>query len=59
MSNFKTFGPYPFDGPVSRKENRAAHGNICFRDERSDGAIRFRNVNGRHQEIGSWKGGVR
>jgi hypothetical protein len=50
----KTFGPFPFRAPVSRDENRAAHGGVTYRDE-LDGKTRLRNVNGRHQEIGPWR----
>lgn len=43
-----------YTGPVSRDENRAAHGNVTYRDHCACGAVRDRNVNGRHSEIGDW-----
>lgn len=43
-----------FVGPVSREENRAAHGNITLLEERDDGARRSVNVNGIHVEVGTW-----
>lgn len=52
----KTLGPFPFTGPAkgTHSPNRAAHGNVCFVDVRPNGARRERNVNGRHEELGSW-----
>lgn len=44
----------PFFGPVSRRENRAAHGGVCLVDQCACGARRMRNVNGRHLERGDW-----
>lgn len=44
----------PFFGPVSRRENRAAHGGVCLVDHCACGARRMRNVNGRHLERGDW-----
>lgn len=44
-----------FSGPVSRIENRAAHGNVCHTDKCDHcGAERRCNVNGRHVEFGQW-----
>jgi len=45
---------YCFSGPVSDRENRAAHGNICTVDTCKCGATRRTNVNGRHIEKGQW-----
>jgi hypothetical protein len=46
---------YAFRGPVTREENRAAHGNVCVTDEcYACGARRKRNVNRRFEEIGPW-----
>ena len=47
----------PFSWPVSRDENRAAHGNICRIERCACGAIRRTNINGQHAERGEWKGG--
>lgn len=47
----------PFFGPVGPpdKQNPSAHGNVCVLEERvSDGARRWRNVNGTHVEFGYW-----
>ncbi len=44
----------PYQGPVARRENRAAHGNICTTDVCQCGATRRANVNGRHVEQGPW-----
>lgn len=44
----------PYTGPVSRTENRAAHGGICRVDRCECGAERRVNVNGVHREIGTW-----
>jgi hypothetical protein len=44
----------PYSGPVSRDENRAAHGGVRVEVEREDGARRFENINGKHVEVGSW-----
>ena len=53
-NDVKTFGPFCFDGPVSQERpNPAAHGCVCYRDERGD-ERRFRNVNGAHTEFGNW-----
>lgn len=44
-----------FQGPVSRDENRAAHGNIMVTETCVHcGAERSRNVNGIHVEQGEW-----
>lgn len=43
-----------FVGPVARDENRAAHGGVRFADTCRCGAVRARNVNGWHEEIGPW-----
>lgn len=43
-----------FSGPVSRDENRAAHGNVCENQRCSCGAERHVNVNGLHREEGEW-----
>jgi hypothetical protein len=44
-----------FAGPVAREENRAAHGNVCVREECiSCGAQRRKNVNQCHVEEGAW-----
>ena len=45
---------YGFTGPVSRRENRAAHGNITQWDTCRCGATRATNINGRHIERGEW-----
>ena len=50
----KTYGPYPYRAPVARDENPAAHGGVCYRDERAD-QVRLRNVNGDHEEVGPWR----
>lgn len=39
------------------KQNRAAHGGICYVDTCSCGAVRKTNSNGRHEERGRWHGG--
>ncbi len=41
-------------GPVSARENRAAHGNVCFTVKCRCGATRKTNVNGRNVECGPW-----
>jgi hypothetical protein len=44
-----------YAGPVSREENRAAHGGVCITERcRECGAERSCNVNGRHHEAGPW-----
>lgn len=44
-----------FAGPVSRRENPAAHGGICETETCGRcGATRAANVNGRHIEQGPW-----
>lgn len=43
-----------FSGPVSRDENRAAHGNISYDERCRCGAVRSVNVNGLHVETGPW-----
>jgi hypothetical protein len=44
-----------FSGPVSRDENRAAHGGVCHTEVCSRcGARRRVNVNGLHVEYGPW-----
>lgn len=43
-----------YSGPVSRDENRAAHGNICIVEKCACGATRATNVNGVHFEQGVW-----
>lgn len=43
-----------FTGPVTRKENRAAHGNICTTDVCACGAERKTNLNGCHTECSGW-----
>ena len=48
----KDFG---FAGPVSRDENRAAHGNICRVETCWCGATRCININGVHIERGYWR----
>jgi len=48
-----------FCGPVSDRENPAAHGNICVIYKCNCGAERLENVNGRHVERGEWHGGER
>lgn len=45
-----------FSGPVSGRQNPAAHGNVCRIDTCSCGATRATNVNGNHVERGDWKG---
>ena len=51
-----TSEPTPFRGPIAgAEENPAAHGGIRYRDARSDGLVRDRNVNGSHQEVGPWR----
>lgn len=44
----------PFFGPVSPRQNSAAHGNVCVRAVCSCGAVRLTNVNGSHAERGVW-----
>lgn len=39
---------------VIHDQNPAAHGDICYTEERDDGARREVNANGHHQEIGPW-----
>lgn len=43
-----------FSGPVTRRENRAAHGGTCDVDRCTCGATRETNVNGSHHERGPW-----
>jgi len=43
-----------FTGPVSRDENRAAHGNICETETCRCGAERSTNINQHHVERGIW-----
>lgn len=45
---------FGFTGPVSRDENRSAHGNICQHETCRCGAERRSNINGRHIEQGDW-----
>lgn len=45
----------PFFGPVAARQNRAAHGGHCVRQECRCGAQRQVNVNGRHVERGAWE----
>jgi len=44
----------PFFGPVSLRENRAAHGNVTIVDRCRCGCVRSTNVNGNHVERGAW-----
>lgn len=45
----------PFSGPIYGTEsNPAAHGNVCVTEHCRCGATRSRNVNGLHEEQGSW-----
>lgn len=44
----------PFTGPVSRDENRAAHGNVTLLLTCSCSSCRAVNVNGIHREDGEW-----
>jgi hypothetical protein len=44
----------PFAVPVSRRENRAAHGCVTLVHTCRCGAVRRLNVNGRHIEAGPW-----
>jgi len=50
-----TFGPYPYQTPARRDQNRAAHGGVAYLDKRADGKRRIRNVNGVHEEVGPWR----
>jgi hypothetical protein len=43
-----------FSGPVSDRQNQAAHGNVCVIDKCSCGAIRKTNINQRFSERGAW-----
>lgn len=43
-----------FFGPVTLRENPAAHGNVCHIDTCQCGAVRFTNINGTHSERGRW-----
>ena len=43
-----------FGGPVSRRQNRAAHGNITRVDTCRCGATRHTNRNQGHIERGEW-----
>lgn len=45
---------FPFFAPVTRNENRAAHGGIFRVEECSCGATRRVNINGRSREESSW-----
>ena len=52
----KESGPYPFLYCVSRSRcHPNAHGGVQFSSECSCGAIRAKNVNGRHVEYGRWR----
>lgn len=44
----------PYTGPVSTRENRAAHGGVCVVDVCKCGAERRTNSNGGHLERGPW-----
>lgn len=44
----------PFFGPVSDRQNPAAHGNVTMRAICTCGAIKDTNVNGQHIERGHW-----
>lgn len=53
--NRSTTTTRPFTGPVSRRENPAAHGGCCYVTVcGACGAERRTNVNGNHSEAGSW-----
>lgn len=44
-----------FRGSVSsRRENRAAHGGVCYVERCHCGAERHTNVNGSHEETSGW-----
>jgi hypothetical protein len=52
-------GPYDlhaFAGPVSTKQNPAAHGNVRHRDTCACGMQRDTNINQGHIERGPWVG---
>ena len=44
----------PFSGAVAKRQNRAAHGNVCVVDRCRCGAERRSNINGQHVERGKW-----
>jgi len=44
----------PYAGPVAKRQNRAAHGNVTVVDSCACGARRLTNVNQQHVERGSW-----
>ena len=44
-----------FSGAVTRRENPAAHGNVCEHQACSCGATRSVNINGNHTEAGPWR----
>lgn len=44
----------PYSGPVSKDENRSAHGNVCVIETCTCGSIRKSNINGMHVEKGEW-----
>lgn len=55
MARYETVCTVGFNGPVSRNENRSAHGGVCHIQTRKSlkGLIaRKVNTNGRHKEIG-------
>ena len=56
-TKFATICTVGFSGPVSRDENRAAHGGVCLiqvrRGARGCLLARKVNANGRHREIGA------
>jgi hypothetical protein len=43
-----------FSGPVKQPQNVAAHGGVTETQHCACGATRKVNVNGRHEECGSW-----
>lgn len=54
-SKYTTLCTVGYQGSVSRKENRAAHGAVCHIQVRRAGdkvLARKVNSNGRHQEVG-------
>lgn len=44
----------PFDGSVSRRENRVAHGNCSYLESCRCGANRRVNANAGQREVGPW-----
>jgi hypothetical protein len=54
LNKAKTRKERGYIGPVSRNENKAAHGGICLVETCGCGATRMTNINQKHNEQGNW-----